>query len=83
MRGLAASTAERSPLAPELPTFAESGVPGFNVSSWYGLFVPTKTPREIVTKMHDSVAAILREPAVKERYETLGVEAASTTPRRN
>jgi hypothetical protein len=72
VRGLAASAAERSPLAPEIPTFAESGVPGFNVSSWYGLFVPAKTPRDIVTKMHDSVAAMLRESAVKERYEALG-----------
>src|SRR6185295_7705826 len=44
VRGLAQSTAERSPLAPELPTFAEAGVPGFNVSSWYGLFVAAKTP---------------------------------------
>jgi tripartite-type tricarboxylate transporter receptor subunit TctC len=80
VRGLAASAAERSPLAPEIPTFAESGVPGFNVSSWYGLFVPAKTPRDIVTKMHDSVAAMLREPAVKERYEVLGIETASATP---
>jgi tripartite-type tricarboxylate transporter receptor subunit TctC len=80
VRGLAASAPERSPLAPEIPTFAESGVPGFNVSSWYGLFVPAKTPRDIVTKMHDSVAAMLREPAVKERYEVLGIETASATP---
>jgi tripartite-type tricarboxylate transporter receptor subunit TctC len=80
VRGLAASTAEHSPLASELPTFAESGVPGFNVASWYGLFVPANTPREIVTKMHDSVAAILREPAVKARYEQLGIEPASATP---
>jgi tripartite-type tricarboxylate transporter receptor subunit TctC len=81
VHGLAASAAERSPLAPEIPTFAESGVPGFNVSSWYGLFVPAKTPRDIVTKMHDSVAAMLREPAVKERYEVLGIETASATPK--
>ena len=80
VRGLAQSTPERSPLAPELPTFAEAGVPGFSVSSWYGLFIATKTPREIVTKMHDSVATMLKEPAVKARYEVLGVDAASATP---
>src|SRR3954471_11110228 len=80
VRGLAQSAAERSPLAPEIPTFAEAGVPGFNVSSWYGLFVAAKTPREIVAKMHDSVATMLKEPAIKSRYETLGVEAASATP---
>jgi len=80
VRGLAQSTPERSPLAPELPTFAEAGVPGFNVSSWYGLFAPARTPREIVAKMHDSVATMLQEPAIKSRYEVLGVEAASATP---
>jgi tripartite-type tricarboxylate transporter receptor subunit TctC len=80
VRGLAQSTPERSPLAPELPTFAEAGVPGFNVSSWYGLFAPARTPRDIVAKMHDSVATMLQEPAIKSRYEVLGVEAASATP---
>ena len=55
-------------------------MPGFNVSSWYGLFAPAKTPREIVAKMHDSVATMLKEPAIKSRYEVLGVEAASATP---
>ena len=80
VRGLAQSTPERSPLAPELPTFAEAGVPGFNVSSWYGLFAPARTPREIVAKIHDSVATMLKEPAIKSRYEVLGVEAASATP---
>jgi len=80
VRGLAQSTPQRSPLAPEIPTFAEAGVPGFDVSSWYGLFAPAKTPPEIVAKMHSSVAAMLQEPAVKSRYEVLGVEAASATP---
>lgn len=82
VRGLAQSTAQRSPLAPELPTFAEAGVPGFNVSSWYGLFVPAKTPRELVTRMYSDVAKMLTEPTVRQRYEVLGVEAASATPGR-
>ena len=80
VRGLAQSTPERSPLAAELPTFTESGVPGFNVSSWYGLFVAAKTPRDIVAKMHDSVAKMLTEPETKKKYEVLGIEAASATP---
>jgi tripartite-type tricarboxylate transporter receptor subunit TctC len=80
VRGLAQSTPQRSPLAPELPTFAEAGVPGFNVSSWYGLFAPAKTPREIVKKMHDDVATMLTEPEIKKRYEVLGIDAASATP---
>jgi tripartite-type tricarboxylate transporter receptor subunit TctC len=79
VRGLAQSTPERSPLAPELPTFAEAGVPGFNVSSWYGLFVPAKTPPDIVKRMHDDVAKMLTEPETKKKYEVLGIEAASAT----
>jgi tripartite-type tricarboxylate transporter receptor subunit TctC len=80
VRALAASTPERSRLAPEVPTFAEAGVPGFNVTSWYGLFVPAKTPREIVRKMHADMATMLAEPAIRAKYEVLGVEAASATP---
>ena len=79
VRGLAQSGPVRSPLAPELPTFAEAGVPGFDVSSWYGLFVPAKTPPGIVKKMHDDIAKMLTEPDTKKRYEVLGVEAASAT----
>ena len=80
VRGLAQSTPQRSPLVPELPTFAEAGVPGFNVSSWYGLFAPAKTPREIVKRMHDDVATMLTEPEIKKRYEVLGIDAGSATP---
>ena len=79
VRGLAQSTPERSPLAPELPTFAEAGVPGFNVSSWYGLFVPAKTPPDIVKKMHDDIAKMLTEPETRKKYEVLGIESASAT----
>ena len=79
VRGLAQSTPARSPLAPELPTFAEAGVPGLNVSSWYGLFVPAKTPPDIVKKMHDDTAKMLTEPETKKKYEVLGIEAASAT----
>jgi tripartite-type tricarboxylate transporter receptor subunit TctC len=79
VRGLAQSTAQRSPLAPELPTFAEAGVPGFDVSSWYGLFVPAQTPPEIVKKMHDDTAKMLTEPETRKKYETLGIEAASAS----
>src|SRR6266567_9175921 len=51
LRGLAVTSAKRDPVAPELPTIAEAGVPGYEVSSWHGLFVPAKTPPEIVRKM--------------------------------
>jgi tripartite-type tricarboxylate transporter receptor subunit TctC len=80
VRGLAVSTAKRFPTAMEYPTVAESGLPGFDVSSWYGLFVPVKTPTAIIKKLHDDTVAILSEPAVKVRLEQVGVEVVGSTP---
>ncbi|MBX9774928.1 MAG: tripartite tricarboxylate transporter substrate binding protein [Xanthobacteraceae bacterium] len=80
VRGLAVSTAKRSPTAPEFPTVAESGLPGFDVTSWYALFVPIRTPADVVKKMHADTAAILAEPAIKTRLEQVGVEVVASTP---
>ena len=54
-------------------------MPGFDVMSWYGLFAPIKTPRDIVQKMHQGVAQALAEPAIKAKFEALGVVAESST----
>ncbi len=80
VRALAISSARRAQNAPDIPTFAESGVPGYAVQSWYGVFVPAKTPPEIVNKMQADVAAALADPAVQARFEPLGVTVASSTP---
>jgi tripartite-type tricarboxylate transporter receptor subunit TctC len=80
VRALAISSARRAQNAPDIPTFAESGVPGYAVQSWYGVFVPAKTPSEIVNKMQADVAAALADPAVQARFEPLGVTVASSTP---
>jgi tripartite-type tricarboxylate transporter receptor subunit TctC len=80
VRGLAVSTAKRSPTAMEFPTVAESGLPGFDVTSWYALFVPIKTPADIVKKINADTAAILAEPAIKTRLEQVGVEVVASTP---
>ena len=80
VRGLAQSTPKRSALAPELPTYAEAGIPGYGVTSWYGLFAAAKTPPEILKKMNDSMVQMLAEPAIKQRFEVLGVESTSSTP---
>ena len=66
--------------APEIPTFAESGVPGFVVESWYGVFAPAKTPAVILEKMNIDTVKALADPAVKARFEPLGVAVASSTP---
>jgi tripartite-type tricarboxylate transporter receptor subunit TctC len=80
LRGLAVTTLKRFPTAPELPTIAESGVPGFDVSSWYALFVPAKTPSEIIARLNAATVTALSEPAVRARFEPLGVVIESSTP---
>jgi tripartite-type tricarboxylate transporter receptor subunit TctC len=80
LRGLAVTTAKRFPGAPELPTVTESGVPGYDVSSWYGLYAPVKTPADVIKKINATMVAILAEPAVKQKFEPLGVLAQSSTP---
>jgi len=79
-RGLAVTTAKRVPAVPDLPTIAEAGVPGFDVSSWFAFFLPAKTPPPIVAKMHADIVAALAHPPVKERLEPLGAALVGSTP---
>jgi tripartite-type tricarboxylate transporter receptor subunit TctC len=81
LRGLAVTTAKRTPAAPDLPPIAEAGVPGFDVSSWYGFFAPAKTPPEIIRKMHADTVAALNDPATKQKLESLGVVVKGSTPK--
>jgi tripartite-type tricarboxylate transporter receptor subunit TctC len=80
VRGLAVTTAQRFPTAPELPTVAESGVPGFDVSSWYAFLVPARTPPDIVRKMHADTVTALSDPTVKARLQEHGVLVIGSTP---
>jgi tripartite-type tricarboxylate transporter receptor subunit TctC len=80
LRGLAVTTAKRTPAAPDLPPIAESGVAGFDVSSWYALFAPSRTPPEIVRNMHADTVTALADPATKAKLERLGVVVVASTP---
>jgi tripartite-type tricarboxylate transporter receptor subunit TctC len=80
LRGLAVTTAKRTPAVPHLPPIAEAGVPGFDVSSWYAFFAPARTPPKIIRKMHADTVAALSDPATKERLEQLGVVVVGSTP---
>jgi tripartite-type tricarboxylate transporter receptor subunit TctC len=80
VRGLAVTSAIRFADEPELPTVAESGVPGYDVSSWYGIYVPAKTPPEIISKINAGIVTMLADSAIKEKYKVLGVLAQSSTP---
>jgi tripartite-type tricarboxylate transporter receptor subunit TctC len=80
VRALAVTSAQRFPDEPELPTAAESGVPGYDVSSWYAIYVPAKTPPDVVAKINGDLAAILNDPAIKSKSKLLGVVPRGSTP---
>ncbi len=67
-------------IAPEIPTVAESGITGFDFSSWYGLWGPKGLPPELVTKLRDEVARIVERPDVKQRFAALGFDSIGSTP---
>jgi len=80
VRALAVTTKERVPVVPDLPTIAEAGVPGFDVFSWFGFFVPAKTPPQVIAKLNADTNAALVHPAVKSRFEDLGAVPKGSTP---
>jgi len=80
IRGLAVTTAKRSPAAPNLPTMQEAGVAGYEAGSWFGLLAPANTPKDIVQKLSVETRRILQLPDVKERLSGQGAEPAGGTP---
>ena len=80
LRALAVSGATRSPASPELPTVAESGVPGYEAAGWFGLVATGGTPREVLEKLNAEVNRILQLAEVKARLVELGADPARTTP---
>jgi tripartite-type tricarboxylate transporter receptor subunit TctC len=80
LRALAVTTAERSKLAPELPTMAESGLQGFDISTWFGLFAPAGTPPDVVAKWNADVTRILTAPDMRDRLLAQGAEPAPDSP---
>jgi tripartite-type tricarboxylate transporter receptor subunit TctC len=80
LRALAVTTKERVSVVPEIPTLDESGVPGFDVFSWFGFFVPAKTPPEVIAKINADTNAALAHASVKTRFEQLGAVPKGSTP---
>jgi tripartite-type tricarboxylate transporter receptor subunit TctC len=80
LRALAVTSAQRSALLQGMPTVAESGLPGYALVNWWGLFAPRGVPQPIVTKLHTELVRAHALPDLKERYANLGVEATSSTP---
>lgn len=80
LRALAVTTLQRSSAMPDLPTIAESGLPGFAVDTWFGFFAPARTPAETVSRLNEVFVAALNAPDVKARFATFMAEPAPTTP---
>lgn len=80
LRALAVSTVKRSAAAPEIPTIAESGLPGYSANSWNSLVVPRGTPPAIIQRLNTEVVAILNEPEVRQRFKQQGIDAEPGTP---
>jgi tripartite-type tricarboxylate transporter receptor subunit TctC len=80
LKAIGITIAHRSTLLPEVPTIAESGLPGYQAVTWNGLLAPAATPREIGEKLAAELAQVLRTPDMKARFAAIGTETASNTP---
>ena len=80
LRALAVTTPKRSSMAPDVPTVAESGVPGYDVTTWYGLLVPAATSKEIIARLNGAVVNTLTNPAVKKLFAQTDLEPNYSTP---
>src|SRR5688572_3408595 len=80
LRAIATTGKNRTPAAPEIPTVAEAGVPGYEVATFYGVSAPAKTPRPIIDKLHAEIVRALNSPDLKERLQGLGADPVGNTP---
>ena len=80
IRAIAISSLQRAPVCPDVPTVAESGVPGFNVTPWFGLLAPVGTPAEVVDSVYRQSAQALQDPAIKAKFDERGFEIIASTP---
>ncbi len=80
LRAIAVTTARRSAVAPELPTLSESGLPGFDASTWQAVFAPAGTPRQIVQRLNAEIVKAMAAPEMKDKFLTFGTDAATSTP---
>ena len=80
LRAIAVTTKSRSPALPDVPTVAESGVTGFDVSSWAGIVVPAGTPKSVIAALHKDITGVLKEPALNARLSAEGAPPIGSTP---
>ena len=82
LRLLAVTSAQRSPMAPELPTLAESGAPGYEASTWTGILAPSATPKNVIERLNAVIVRGMQTPANRERMMEMGADPITSTPER-
>jgi tripartite-type tricarboxylate transporter receptor subunit TctC len=80
LRALAVTGAKRAPATPDIPTVAESGLPGYAVTAWYGVAAPAKTPRAVIDRLNTEIVRALNAPDVRERLQSHGADPVGNTP---
>jgi len=80
LRALAVTTQKRPRTAPDIPTIAESGVPGYDANAWFGVFAPAGTPVTVINRLHSEIARIVNLPDIRDRFLALGAEPVGSTP---
>jgi len=80
LRALGVTSPQRTAIAPQLPAIAEAGLPGFDMTNWYGMLVPAATPRDVINKLQQETARVLNLPELKERLAGEGMTVVASTP---
>ena len=80
LRALAVTGSERTPALPDLPTIAEAGVPGYEASTWYAMFVPAGTPQPVIERLNREVSAIVKSPEIRKQLSAVGIDPVGGTP---
>jgi tripartite-type tricarboxylate transporter receptor subunit TctC len=80
LHALAVTSAQRSPAAPDVPTVAETGIAGYETTSWHGVALPAKTPNSVLKRLHAELVQITRQPDVKDRFASDGTRVVGSTP---
>jgi tripartite-type tricarboxylate transporter receptor subunit TctC len=80
LKALAVLGSKRSRLLPNVPTVAESGVPGYEFTNWFGLVAPASTPKDVVAKLHADVTQVLQQPELRSQLEKMGADVLNNTP---
>ena len=80
LKAVAVTSRQRTSVAPDIPTIAESGLPAFEATSWWGVFAPPKTPHEIVAKLNAAIHQALTDPRLLETFASMGLEVWQSSP---